>query len=34
MRGMVGKALDPTVMDALATAVDRRQALVFLDEED
>ena len=33
MRTLTGKIVDPTVMDALATAVKRRQTLVFLDEE-
>lgn len=33
MRSLAGRIVDPTVMDALATAVKRRQTLVFLDEE-
>ncbi|HXV86693.1 MAG TPA: HD domain-containing phosphohydrolase [Gemmatimonadales bacterium] len=33
MRSLTGKIVDPQVMDALATAVKRRQTLVFLDEE-
>ena len=33
MRTLTGKIVDPTVMDALDTAVKRRQTLVFLDEE-
>ncbi len=33
MRALAGKIVDPAVMDALATAVKRRQTLVFLDED-
>ncbi|HWP37242.1 MAG TPA: HD domain-containing phosphohydrolase [Gemmatimonadales bacterium] len=32
MRSLAGKIVDPAIMDALATAVKRRQTLVFLDE--
>ncbi len=33
MRRLGGAVLDPSVLDAIASAVSRRQALVFLDEE-
>jgi putative nucleotidyltransferase with HDIG domain len=33
MRTLSGKVVDPAVMEALTTAVKRRQTLVFLDEE-
>jgi response regulator RpfG family c-di-GMP phosphodiesterase len=33
MRSLAGKIVDPAIMDALATAVKRRQTLVFLEED-
>lgn len=33
MRRLAGTVLDPSVLDAIAAAVSRRQALVFLDED-